>query len=175
MAEDLQLGRRRFRITALPRYLCLSMRRFGRNRFFAEKNPTIVNFPVRNLELRGVVPLPPGAASRYDLLSSATHDGAALAEGAWRLFVQRAAEGLWYEAQDLRIQEAMPDAVAISEAYLQVSARIAAQLPPRSIPSTPSTPQVYERQKASPGTVTVATNGQAAAGEAPAAAPTQPA
>jgi hypothetical protein len=54
-------GRRRFRITRLPRFLVLHMRRFLKNQFFVEKNPTIVNFPVKNLELAACVPVPEGA------------------------------------------------------------------------------------------------------------------
>jgi U4/U6.U5 tri-snRNP-associated protein 2 len=30
------------------------------NNFFLEKNPTIVNFPVKGLELRDILPLPDG-------------------------------------------------------------------------------------------------------------------
>lgn len=44
--------RKRYWITRLPRYLILSLGRFTRNHFFVEKNPTIVNFPVKNLELK---------------------------------------------------------------------------------------------------------------------------
>ena len=39
----------------------LHMRRFTKNNFFVEKNPTIVNFPVKNLKLRDIVPVPTGA------------------------------------------------------------------------------------------------------------------
>lgn len=46
-SDDLRAGRRQFRLTRLPRFLVLHMRRFTRNNFFREKNPTIVNFPVR--------------------------------------------------------------------------------------------------------------------------------
>ena len=60
VSDDIKAGRRRFRVTRLPRYLCLHMRRFTKNNFFIEKNPTIVNFPVKNLELRDCIPLPPG-------------------------------------------------------------------------------------------------------------------
>ncbi len=60
ITDDIRAGRRRFRITRLPPYMCLHVRRFTRNQFFTEKNPTIVNFPVRNFELRDVLPLPPG-------------------------------------------------------------------------------------------------------------------
>jgi len=44
--------RKRYWITRLPRYLILSLGRFTRNHYFVEKNPTIVNFPVKNLELK---------------------------------------------------------------------------------------------------------------------------
>ena len=54
-------GMRRFRITKLPRYMVLHMKRFTKNQFFREKNPTIVNFPVKNLELADIIPVPAGA------------------------------------------------------------------------------------------------------------------
>ena len=40
------------------------MRRFTKNNFFIEKNPTIVNFPVKNLKLQDIVPVPTGALIR---------------------------------------------------------------------------------------------------------------
>lgn len=36
----------------LPKYLVLAVKRFSKNNFFIEKNPTIVTFPVKNLDLR---------------------------------------------------------------------------------------------------------------------------
>lgn len=44
--------RKQYWITKLPRYLILSLARFTKNFYFTEKNPTIVNFPVKNLELK---------------------------------------------------------------------------------------------------------------------------
>lgn len=60
ITDDIRLGRRRMRILRLPPFLCMHMRRFTKNNFFTEKNPTIVNFPVKNLELRDILPLPEG-------------------------------------------------------------------------------------------------------------------
>lgn len=70
-------GRKTYAVDTLPPYLILHMKRFTRNNFFVEKNPTIVTFPVRNLELRDALPLPPGLASKYDLVANVCHDGAA--------------------------------------------------------------------------------------------------
>ena len=61
--DDIKNGRRRYRLTRLPSYLVLHFKRFTKNNFFWEKNPTIVNFPVRNLELRDVIPIPQGVCS----------------------------------------------------------------------------------------------------------------
>jgi U4/U6.U5 tri-snRNP-associated protein 2 len=43
--------KRRYRLKQLPNYLILSLARFKRNNFTNEKNPTIVPFPVKNLDL----------------------------------------------------------------------------------------------------------------------------
>ena len=43
------------------------MKRFTRNNFFVEKNPTIVNFPVKNLELKDIIPLPEGVVPTIPL------------------------------------------------------------------------------------------------------------
>lgn len=44
--------RRTYTITQLPSYLIIHYQRFANNTFFAEKNPTLVNFPLENLEMR---------------------------------------------------------------------------------------------------------------------------
>ena len=58
--DDIKAGRRRFRVTKLPAFLVLHIKRFTKNRFYMEKNPTIVNFPVKNLELADIIPVPTG-------------------------------------------------------------------------------------------------------------------
>ncbi|OMO97382.1 Peptidase C19, ubiquitin carboxyl-terminal hydrolase 2 [Corchorus olitorius] len=116
----------RYRVTKLPQYLILHMRRFTKNNFFREKNPTLVNFPVKNLELKDYIPLPAAPTkeneklrSKYDLISNIVHDGKP-DEGFYRVFVQRKSEELWYEMQDLHVSETLPQMVALSEAYMQI-------------------------------------------------------
>jgi uncharacterized UBP type Zn finger protein len=50
-----QRMKKTYSITSLPSYLIFHVKRFTRNNFFVEKNPTIVNFPIKNLELRDYV------------------------------------------------------------------------------------------------------------------------
>jgi hypothetical protein len=46
------LVRKRYIVRKLPQYLVFHLTRFTRNNFFVEKNPTIVTFPVKNLEMK---------------------------------------------------------------------------------------------------------------------------
>ncbi|XP_021294510.1 U4/U6.U5 tri-snRNP-associated protein 2 isoform X2 [Herrania umbratica] len=118
-------ARMRYRVTRLPQYLILHMGRFTRNNFFREKNPTLVNFPVKNLELKDYIPLPAPTKeneklrTKYDLIANIVHDGKP-DEGFYRVFVQRKSEELWYEMQDLHVSETLPQMVALSEAYMQI-------------------------------------------------------
>lgn len=47
--------KRRYQLKHLPKYLILTLARFKRNNFAIEKNPTIVPFPVKNLDLSSYV------------------------------------------------------------------------------------------------------------------------
>ncbi|PQQ15845.1 U4/U6.U5 tri-snRNP-associated protein 2-like [Prunus yedoensis var. nudiflora] len=119
-----RIARMRYRVTRLPQYLILHMRRFTKNNFFVEKNPTLVNFPVKNLELKDYIPLPTPKEnerlhSKYDLIANIVHDGKP-GEGSYRAFVQRKSEELWYEMQDLHVSETLPQMVALSETYMQI-------------------------------------------------------
>ncbi|MCL7049557.1 hypothetical protein MKW94_007665 [Papaver nudicaule] len=128
------VARMRYRVTRLPQYLIIHMDRFKKNTFycskkkkngfFVEKNPILVNFPVKNLELKDYIPVPAPKEnaklrSKYDLVANVVHDGKP-GEGVYRTFVQRKSEELWYEMQDLRVAETLPQMVALSETYMQI-------------------------------------------------------
>ncbi|KAG5457622.1 MAG: hypothetical protein BJ554DRAFT_2314, partial [Olpidium bornovanus] len=53
-AQESQGVLRRYRITKLPRYLIFHIKRFTKNNWAVEKNPTIVNFPIRNIDMSDV-------------------------------------------------------------------------------------------------------------------------
>ncbi|KAI3934004.1 hypothetical protein MKW92_022105 [Papaver armeniacum] len=118
------IARMRYRVTRLPQHLILHMIRFTKNNFFLEKNPTLVNFPVKNLELKDYIPLPAPKnneelLSKYDLIANTVHDGKP-GEGVYRVFVQRKSDELWYEMQDLHVAETLSQMVAQSETYMQI-------------------------------------------------------
>eukprot|EP00899_Mesostigma_viride_P029106 jgi/Mesvir1/9380/Mv09831-RA.1 len=98
--ESIKTGKRRYVIQQLPKYLVLHMKRFTKNNFFVEKNPTIVNFPVKNLELKDYIPVPLGEdgaplPSKYNLIANICHEGRP-SEGTYRVHVHNKAEDLWW-------------------------------------------------------------------------------
>jgi len=80
--------------------MVLNIKRFTKNNFFVEKNPTIVNFPVKNLELKDVIPVPKGKSgqevpSKYNLVANICHEGKHM-EGTLKVHVHRKSEDTWY-------------------------------------------------------------------------------
>ena len=126
--------RKRYSLLKLPQFLILHIKRFTHNNWFLEKNSTIVNFPMRHLDLRGC--LHPSAiadnpVTRYSLLTMIKHEGSAedaaattTNSSATRSSVvtafAKASSGQWYEMQDLSIRETIPDLISVSEAYIQI-------------------------------------------------------
>jgi len=116
-------GRSKYNITKLPKYLILHMKRFTHNNFFLEKNPTIVNFPLNNLDMRNYVSLEDeNQITKYNLLANICHEGKP-AGGFYKVHVKHKALGQWFEIQDLQIIPLMPQQVALSEAYIQIYER----------------------------------------------------
>ena len=61
------------------RFIILYIKRFTKNTFFVEKNPTIVNFPVSHIEfgdlLTEEVKAKHKEGTTYDLMANVVHDG----------------------------------------------------------------------------------------------------
>lgn len=109
--DDVRLGRRKMRLLSLPRFLAISVKRFLKNQFFVEKNPTIVNFPAKGLEMLSAE----GRVS-YDLIANVMHDGDAKeVQGNFKVHIHRKSEDSWYEVQDLVLTETLPQVVVLSE------------------------------------------------------------
>ena len=85
-----------YKFIKLPKYLVLHFKRFTKNDFFLEKNPTIVNFPLEGLEVQD---------AKYDLVANIIHDGK-VDSGTYRIQV-RQEEEKWLEIQDLYVSNVL--------------------------------------------------------------------
>merc|ERR1711977_468288 len=71
ICDDSKYGKKSLRIKRLPNFLVLAIRRFNKNIFFWEKNPSIVNFPIKNLDLKDISPSSNcHSAIIYDLIAT---------------------------------------------------------------------------------------------------------
>ncbi|GAA5955797.1 hypothetical protein JCM8115_006857 [Rhodotorula mucilaginosa] len=132
---------RRWKITRLPPFLIVYYKRFTSNRFLEEKNPTIVNFPLRGVDMHDYVDGAQPISTYYDLtanlaLTTTTTTGATSTSAEWKAHVHlrpprdaqtgELAEGVkeeddkWFEMQDLVVREIEKDLVPLGETYIQI-------------------------------------------------------
>ena len=125
--------RRRYRlIHPLPPFLLFHIKRFSQNKFVSERNPTIVTFDARNLDMAPYTEpnpaiQPPGEPIWYDLVANVVHEAVRGREDAvegeeekrtWKVQLRRAED--WVQIQDLFVEEARRELLYLGESYLQI-------------------------------------------------------
>ncbi|GMS79808.1 hypothetical protein PENTCL1PPCAC_1983, partial [Pristionchus entomophagus] len=114
---------KRFELLALPQYLIISYKRFHKNQWFVEKNPTIVNFPISNVDLYECVAEDKKASLKYttyDLLANIIHDGPPETGGRYRTQILHAGTWKWFEMEDLHVKDILPQMITLAESYIQI-------------------------------------------------------
>ncbi|KAF8167450.1 hypothetical protein B0H34DRAFT_645304 [Crassisporium funariophilum] len=121
---------RRFKCQHLPPYIILHFKRFTKNAFVEEKNPTIVNFPLRGLDFKEYVDVPPdNITTLYDLIANVTHESVAgttrdKENTVWKAHIRAAGGGgdneKWFMIQDLIVEETRKEMIFLGETILQI-------------------------------------------------------
>jgi U4/U6.U5 tri-snRNP-associated protein 2 len=127
--------RKRYRLLhPLPPYLLFHIKRFSKNKFVEERNPTIVTFDARNLDLSPYVEPnpqlhPPGEPIWYDLVANIVHEAVRGREDSvegeaerhvWKCQVQDKGREEWVQIQDLFVEKTQKEWLGLGESYLQV-------------------------------------------------------
>ncbi|KAL2255831.1 hypothetical protein VTK26DRAFT_2648 [Humicola hyalothermophila] len=137
--------RRRYRLMhPLPPFLVLHVKRFSRNKFVSERNPTIVTFDPRGLDVSPYVEPEPGSQGEadgpilYDLVANVVHEAvrakaaddvadSAVGEErkAWKVQLRDKAKGEgapdeWISVQDLFVEPVRGELLYLGETYLQI-------------------------------------------------------
>ncbi|RNA21311.1 U4 tri-snRNP-associated 2 [Brachionus plicatilis] len=113
---------KKYELLRLPRYLIMCFRRFTKNVFYLEKNPTIVNFSAKNVDLKDLLSeenKKNNPNTVYDLIANIVHDGDPN-KGTYRVHILHKGTGTWYEMQDLHVIDVLPQMITLSEAYIQI-------------------------------------------------------
>ncbi|KAK7430407.1 Ubiquitin carboxyl-terminal hydrolase 10 [Neonectria magnoliae] len=134
-AQEHHAQRKRYRLVhPLPPYLAFHVKRFSQNKFVSERNPTIVTFDARNLDMSPYVEpnpkeWPPGEPIWYDLVANVVHEAVRVREDVvdsgeerktWKVQLKNKATGEWVVCQDLFVDKVQSELLYLGEAYLQV-------------------------------------------------------
>ncbi|KAI4159043.1 MAG: hypothetical protein LQ342_006944 [Letrouitia transgressa] len=134
-AQEQANMRKRYRLLhPLPPFLLLHIKRFSKNKFVSERNPTIVTFPVRSLDMSPYVEPnpnmhPPGEPIWYDLVANVTHEAVRIRDDSvegeaerkvWRVQMRDRARNEWLEVQDLFVEKVATETLFTKESYLMV-------------------------------------------------------
>ncbi|KAH6611228.1 hypothetical protein Trco_001248 [Trichoderma cornu-damae] len=134
-AQEHHAQRKRYRLLhPLPPYLTLHVKRFSQNKFVTERNPTIVTFDARNLDLSPYVEpnpkeWPVGEPLWYDLVANVVHEAVRKRDDVadtgeekktWKVQIKDKATGEWVVCQDLFVDKVQSELLYLGETYLQV-------------------------------------------------------
>lgn len=142
-SQELLGHRKRYRLMQpLPPYLIFHIKRFSKNKFVFEKNPTIVTFPVRSLDMSPyaepvVGEMSSGGPIWYDLVANVVHEsvtkkgttggakGEAGEEGhVYKVQMRDKARDEWFQVQDLFVEEIRKEILFLGESYIQVCGHV---------------------------------------------------
>ena len=130
-----QNARKRYRLLhPLPPCLLLHIKRFSKNKFVSERNPTIVIFNAHSLDMAPYVEPnpsqhPPGEPILYDLVANVTHEAVRIRDDSvegeaekkvWKAQLRDRARDEWLEIQDLFVEAVPAETLFTRESYLLV-------------------------------------------------------
>ncbi|KAM0518459.1 hypothetical protein ACHAPE_004222 [Trichoderma viride] len=134
-AQEQHAQRKRYRLLhPLPPHLIFHVKRFSQNKFVAERNPTIVTFDARNLDVSPYVEpnpkeWPVGEPIWYDLVANVVHEAVRKREDVadsgeekktWKVQIKDKATGEWVVCQDLFVDKVQSELLYLGETYLQI-------------------------------------------------------
>lgn len=119
---------RKYCLRKLPPYAFIQICRFKNNNYFIEKNPTLVTFPLKDLDLepyiqRDALEAGVNPVTKYNLVANLVHTGKPKG-GKYLIQIYHRRSGQWYEVQDLRVTPILPQAVALAESYVLLYERV---------------------------------------------------
>lgn len=133
--QEKMKNRVRYRLLhPLPPTLLFHIKRFSKNKFVSERNPTIVTFPTKSLDMSPYVEPnpklhPPGEPIWYDLVANITHEAVKKKDDSvegeqeskvWRVQLRDRSRDEWWGVQDLFVEKERGETLFTKESYVQV-------------------------------------------------------
>ncbi|CAB1315060.1 unnamed protein product [Coregonus sp. 'balchen'] len=132
-----QQATKKFDLWSLPRILVVHLKRFSYNRCWRDKLDTVVDFPVRDLNMSGFVCDPKAGPYVYDLIAVSNHYGG-MGGGHYTAYGKNKADGKWHYFDDSSVSAASEDQIVTKAAYVLFYQRRDAGDAPAKLPPSAS-------------------------------------
>uniref|UniRef100_A0A3P9KCG4 Ubiquitin carboxyl-terminal hydrolase n=1 Tax=Oryzias latipes TaxID=8090 RepID=A0A3P9KCG4_ORYLA len=129
-----QQATKKFDLWSLPRILVVHLKRFSYNRCWRDKLDTVVDFPIRDLNMSEFVCDPKASPYIYDLIAVSNHYGG-MGGGHYTAYAKNKLDGKWYYFDDSSVSSATDDQIVTKAAYVLFYQRRDEDAPSKSPPS----------------------------------------
>uniref|UniRef100_A0A8D3CYD9 Ubiquitin carboxyl-terminal hydrolase n=1 Tax=Scophthalmus maximus TaxID=52904 RepID=A0A8D3CYD9_SCOMX len=129
-----QQATKKFDLWSLPRILVVHLKRFSYNRCWRDKLDTVVDFPIRDLNMSEFVCDPKAGPYIYDLIAVSNHYGG-MGGGHYTAYGKNKVDGKWYYFDDSSVSSASEDQIVTKAAYVLFYQRRDEDAPSKPQPS----------------------------------------
>ncbi|KAM7064375.1 ubiquitin carboxyl-terminal hydrolase 4 isoform 2-T2 [Molossus nigricans] len=112
-----QQATKKFDLWSLPKILVVHLKRFSYSRYWRDKLDTVVDFPVRGLNMSEFVCDLSARPYVYDLIAVSNHYGA-MGVGHYTAYAKNKLNGKWYYFDDSNVSLASEDQIVTKAAYV---------------------------------------------------------
>ncbi|TVK90531.1 Ubiquitin carboxyl-terminal hydrolase 4 [Bagarius yarrelli] len=112
-----QQATKKFDLWSLPNILVVHLKRFSYNRCWRDKLDTVVDFPIRDLNMSEFVCNPKAEPYIYDLVAVSNHYGG-MGGGHYTAYAKNKSDGKWYYFDDSSVSSASEDQIVTKAAYV---------------------------------------------------------
>ncbi|XP_072329059.1 ubiquitin carboxyl-terminal hydrolase 4 isoform X1 [Scyliorhinus torazame] len=112
-----QQATKKFDLWSLPKILVVHLKRFSYNRYWRDKLDTLVEFPIRDLNMSEFVYNPKAGPCIYDLVAVTNHYGG-MGGGHYTAYAKNKIDGQWYYFDDSSVSGASEDQIVTKAAYV---------------------------------------------------------
>uniref|UniRef100_A0A3Q3BCG7 Ubiquitin carboxyl-terminal hydrolase n=1 Tax=Kryptolebias marmoratus TaxID=37003 RepID=A0A3Q3BCG7_KRYMA len=129
-----QQATKKFDLWSLPRILVVHLKRFSYNRCWRDKLDTLVDFPIRDLNMSEFVCDPKAGPYVYDLIAVSNHYGG-MGGGHYTAYGKNKVDEKWYNFDDSSVSSASEDQIVTKAAYVLFYQRRDEESPSKPQPS----------------------------------------
>uniref|UniRef100_A0A8B9BR61 Ubiquitin carboxyl-terminal hydrolase n=1 Tax=Anser brachyrhynchus TaxID=132585 RepID=A0A8B9BR61_9AVES len=112
-----QQATKKFDLWSLPKILVVHLKRFSYSRYWRDKLDTVVEFPIRGLNMSEFVCDPRRGSYVYDLIAVSNHYGA-MGVGHYTAYAKNKVNDKWYYFDDSSVSVASEDQIVTKAAYV---------------------------------------------------------